>query len=290
MTKRSAELLYASVIIIRATALLFSKIALGVLEPMNLLAVRFFIAFLILVILFGKRLIKMTRKDVLYGAILGAGFFAVMTLEMNALRHTASSTVSFLENTAIVIVPLLAAALSRKLPSKRSIICAVITLAGVGLLTLKGGKLSFGIGEVLCICSAVTYASVIILTDRFSRKADALIIGIMQIGFLALFASIGSVVFETPCLPQGGREWGAILVLAIICTCFGFTLQPVAQRYVSTEIAGQFCALNPLTASILGIVFLNERLSVYGIIGAVLILAGILLQSLHLQRKSTKCR
>ena len=290
MSKRSAELLYASVIIVRATALLFSKVGLGVLEPMNLLAVRFFIAFLILVVLFGKRLIKMTRKELLYGAIIGAGFFAVMTLEMNALRHTASSMVAFLENTAIVIVPLLAAALSRKLPSRRSIVCAVITLAGVGLLTLKGGKVSLGTGEVLCIFGAVTYASVIILTEKFSRKADALIIGIMQIGFLALFAAVGSFVFETPILPQGGREWGAILVLAIVCTCFGFTLQPVAQRYVSTEIAGQFCALNPLTASILGIVFLDERLGAYGIIGAVLILAGILIQNLHLQRKSAKCK
>ena len=284
MSKRSAELLYASVIIVRATALLFSKIGLGVLEPMNLLAVRFFIAFLILAVLFGNRLIKMTRKDLLYGAILGAGFFAIMTLEMNALRHTASSTVSFLENTAIVIVPLLAAAISRKPPSKRSIICAIITLAGVGLLTLKGGKVSLGTGEVLCICSAITYASVIILTDRFSRKADALIIGIMQVGFLALFATVGSFAFETPCLPQGGREWGAILVLALVCTCFGFTLQPVAQRYVSTEIAGQFCALNPLTASILGIVFLDERLGVYGIIGAVMILSGILIQNLHFRK------
>ena len=62
-----------------------------------------------------------------------------------------------------------------------------------------------------------------------------------------------------------------------MCSGFGFTLQPVAQAGTSAERAGMFCALNPLVASVLGVVFLHERLGAESIVGAFLILAAILL-------------
>ena len=54
----------------------------------------------------------------------------------------------------------------------------------------------------------------------------------------------------------------------------------VAQRHVSAEKAGLFCALNPLTAATLGLLFLGERLTLPGVLGAGLIAAGFVLQSL----------
>ena len=101
-------------------------------------------------------------------------------------------------------------------------------------------------------------------------------------GALALLFSAG---LETPRLPQSGAEWGMIAALAVVCSCFGFTLQPVAQRYVSAERAGMFCALNPLTAALLGTLFLGERLGLWGLAGAGLILLGITVQNLHLPRR-----
>ncbi len=73
-------------------------------------------------------------------------------------------------------------------------------------------------------------------------------------------------------------EWGPILYLALVCSCFGFTLQPVAQRYVSAERAGLFCALNPLTAAVLGGLVLHEDFGLSSVLGGVLILIGIVIQ------------
>ena len=127
--------------------------------------------------------------------------------------------------------------------------------------------------------AALFYTAVILLTGVLSRRGDPLVMGVAQVGTIALLATGASLLFETPRLPQTGREWGSILALALVCSCFGFTFQPVAQRYVSAERAGQFCALNPLSATILGTIFLHERLGLWGMIGAALILAGILIQS-----------
>lgn len=285
MSKKSAEILLASVIIARSSSLLFSKIGLGSMSPFNLLGIRFCLAFFILALIFRKRLFFVSRRDILHGAMLGTSFFAVMVAETFALRVTPSSTTSFLENTAIVIVPLLNAALCRKAPCRKAVFSAVVTLAGVAFLTLRNG-FSIGGGELLCILGALLYSIAIILTDRLSHEGDALMLGVLQIGFMGLWAVLGSLIFEQPRLPESATEWGVILALVIICSCFGFTLQPLAQKYTGAELAGQFCAFNPLTASVLGAVFMNERFGVYGLVGAALILCGILITSLHVPSHS----
>ena len=72
-----------------------------------------------------------------------------------------------------------------------------------------------------------------------------------------------------------------ILMLAVICSSFGFAMQPVAQKVISAETAGILTALNPLTTTILGIVVLREAFGLSNIIGAILILAGITLHNMN---------
>ena len=76
-----------------------------------------------------------------------------------------------------------------------------------------------------------------------------------------------------------------LLMLVLVCTGFGFTLQPVAQSHVSAERAGLFCAINPAIAALLGVVILKEQLGIIGIIGILLILESLMLP--HLFEKKT---
>lgn len=283
MKTRNAELLLAGVIIARASSLLFSKLSMRLLGPFTLMGLRFGIAFLCLLLLFRKRFHGIVWKTVARGMALGGAFFAVMSFELTGLKLNGSSSVtSFLENTAIVWVPLMEAAMLRRVPGKKVLLSTGLTLLGVGLLTLGGSETGFhfGTGELLCLIASLLYAAAILLTARLSREDDALLLGILQVGFIGLFSTIAAFLVETPRLPESPAQWGAILYLAVVCSCFGFTLQPVAQRYVSAERAGLFCAFNPLTAAVLGTVFLRERLGLWGILGGLLILCGILFQSM----------
>lgn len=105
--------------------------------------------------IFRGRIKHISRHDLLGGAIIGAVFTGVMTFELTALKTTDTGTVSFVENTAIVWVPLVEAALIRKLPKPVNLITAVVALGGVALLTLRKGALGFTHGEALCMCAAV---------------------------------------------------------------------------------------------------------------------------------------
>jgi len=69
--------------------------------------------------------------------------------------------------------------------------------------------------------------------------------------------------------------WLALVLLACVCSCFGFTLQPIAQKYTSAETTGLYCAFGPLGAGILGWICLGEALSLLAFAGAILILISI---------------
>ena len=276
-----AEFLLAGVIVARSTSLLLSKALLTTMSPLNILSVRFCLAFVILCAIFFNRMKRMDLRTLLMGMAIGGAFSAMMAAELFALKHTLASTTSFLENTAIVIVPLMEALLHKRLLCKRALLCAGLTLIGVGALTLRSGRFSFGLGEGLCILSAMLYALAIILTDRLSKKGDPMLIGIAQVGFIGLFTTVASFIFEAPKLPSCASEWLPILGLALVCSCFGFTLQPVAQRRIPSERASQFCALNPLSTAAMSAVLLHEKMGVMGAVGAALILGSIMLESVR---------
>ena len=85
-----------------------------------------------------------------------------------------------------------------------------------------------------------------------------------------------------PSFSETGGQWMALAGLALVCTAFGFTMQPVAQKPLSSETTGIICALNPLTTAVLGRLLLGENFGAAGIWGAVLILTGIVLPNVKL--------
>lgn len=283
---RTGCLLMVTLSIARGTSFLFSKHLLGSMGPLNLLGVRFLLAFLILFALFSRKVIadiKDNLRVIPAALLLGGVYFLCMTAELNGLQFTTTSTCSFLENSAIVIVPILEAIILRRFPKHVIIVSTILTFIGIGLIVLQG---SFGghigIGELLCMIAALTYAAAIIITDRFSKENDPLTLGILYVGVMGLLGLGASFIFETPHLPKRSSEWIMLLMLAVICTAFGFTIQPIAQKPLSSESAGIFIAINPLTTAVLGWM-LGETLSLSGIAGAVLILVGIMLPNLSLR-------
>ena len=280
LTRRSAEMLLAAVITARATSYLFSKLILKGMGMFNLLGVRFSLAFALLVLLFFPRLKSASRKTVAAGAVMGGMYFLVVAAELSGLKRMSSGNASFLVNTAIVIVPLLQALISRRLPGGKVILSTLLCMSGVAVLTL-GGSVGFGAGECFCLLAALLYAATIVITDRLSHSGiDTLAAGVIQVGVIGAVSLLMSFLTETPRQPSGTGEWFGILMLAVVCSCFGFTLQPVAQSGTTAERAGIFCALNPIVASALGVLFLHEPFTVKTVTGGLLILFGILLSEL----------
>lgn len=276
LSYRNACLLMAGVNLARGSSFLFSKNLMEGMGPLTVLAVRFLLAFLVLAVLFPGKLLATKRDRLLRGMAIGAAYTAVMAAEMYGLRLLESGTCAFLEHTAVVIVPFLEAAILRRWPTRRTILASILAFGGIGLLSTVADTGSAE-GYFWAFLTAGIYAGTIVLVARLARQDDPLSLGMWQVGFMGLFSLILSFALETPRLPATGGEWGAILFLALLCSCFGMAFQPIAQRVLSAAEAGIYTALNPCWACLLGIVFASENASPAKFAGSFLVLVAILL-------------
>ena len=290
MSSSCAELLLAAVIAARSISYLLEKVGLESIAPFTLLGIRFLNAFVFLGLVFWQKIRGASVRALRKSALLGGALFLVMACELQGLQTVSSSMASFLENTAVVFVPLMEAVIHRRWPKRQDMILSGAILVGVALLVLQPDKLAGGLsmGSFFCMLAAVLYAGWIILTAYSVADDSPLVIGILSLGFVSLFSIGAAFLFETVTIPGNVEQWGIILGLAFVCSAFGFTLQPVAQQYVPVERVGMFCALNPVVAALLGWLFLQERIDGYGLAGAAIIIGSLLVSQHQISESQQK--
>ncbi|MEO3946368.1 DMT family transporter [Gorillibacterium sp. CAU 1737] len=279
MSQKKADILLALISMAWGSSYLLMKLGLGHMGPFTLIALRFGIAFLLTALLFRRRVMHADWRTIRYGALLGLLLFGLFAFLMFGLRSTSASMAGFLTSATVVFVPLLQTLITRRKPELPVAGGATLALVGIGLLSLNG-RLTLTGGAVLCLAGAFAYAWQIIVTNRLTHKADGLLLGIFQLGFAALYGWIGSLLFEHPALPASREEWLAVLGLAIICSAFGFVLQPVAQKHTTPERTSLLFALEPVFTALFAWFFLQERLQGRGYLGAALILAGVVISGI----------
>ncbi len=281
MTQRKADFIIAIISIAWGSSYLLMKLGLDRIQPFNLIALRFGFAFMITALIFIKRVINTDKKTIYYGALLGLILFSIFLFLMFGLETTSTSAAGFLISTTVVFVPILQTILTHKKTPWPIAIGTIFTIIGIALLTLKS-SFNLEIGAVLCILGAFSNAWHIIVTSHLTHKSDGLLLGIFQLGFASIYGFIFSIIFEHPVMPRSTPEWISVLGLAIICSAFGFVMQPIAQKYTTPERTGILFALEPVFAAIMGFIFLHEILNIKGYIGAILILCGVFVSSMKI--------
>lgn len=266
------------------TSYVFMKFGMTGVPAMIIVALRCGIAFLITFAIFIKKAIRVTRQMMLHSSIAGALLFGVFLCLLYGVDGTSASTAGFLQSTTVIIVPVLHAIISRELPTKR--VMAGVIVVTAGLFLLSGASLAgLNMGALCCLLSALLYAVHILLTKRFVADTDPLCLGIWQLGFAAAYAVIAAFFFEKPAFPQTAVQWVGILGLALICSAYGFVMQAVLQKYVSSEMTGFMFSLEPVFSAIFAFLFLHERFEGAGYVGAALIFAGVLIANTASQPK-----
>jgi drug/metabolite transporter (DMT)-like permease len=284
MSTSKAKLLLIAVFIARGTSFLFSKTLMQSMTPMSILAVRFTLSFLLLSIIFFRKLTACSKASLRGGIILGVLYTVCMIFEMYGLRLIDTGVSSLIENMAIILVPVYVAVLTRTMPRRKTMLCAGLAVTGVGFLSLAQSHLAgSGFGILLAIFAAMTYAVCIIMTEKVSQGGDPITIGIIQLGTMGVLSLAISLFSGAFALPQTGSQWFMIMMLVLVCSCFGFTFQPVGQKYVPAEAAAVFTVVNPLTTSIMGITIARENISTAKIVGYVLILSALFLYNIKLK-------
>ncbi|MEH7123661.1 DMT family transporter [Bacillus sp. JJ1773] len=276
MTQKQANWILATVSMAWGTSYIFMKISVDSISAFSIIALRFGIAFIVMMAIFYKKVILANTKVLTYSAIVGALLCGIFVALLYGMKSTTASSAGFLTSTTVILVPILQTFITRNLPQKKIVYGVMIVSIGLALVTIEDG-FTFALGSLYCLIAAFLYAVHIILTNLFAREVDTLQLGIYQLGFTCLYATIGIFIFETPILPSGMIDWLAILGLALICSAFGFVMQSIAQKYTTPESTGFLFSLEPIFAAIFAFIFLHENMGMQGYFGALLILAGVLI-------------
>ena len=282
MNANKAKLLLLTVFAARGASFLFSKALMQHMSPLSVLAVRFVLAFTVLAAVFAKKLIRCGRQSLRGGVVLGVLYTVCMVFEMYGLRLIDSGVASLIENMAIIIVPVYTAVLTRTLPKRKTLLCASLAVVGVGCLSVSQSKITGGgLGVLLMVLAAMAYAACIMTTEKISQNADPVTVGIIQLGTMGTLCLLLSLANGSFCLPNTGNQWNMMILLVLLCSCFGFAFQPVGQKYVPAETAAVFTVINPLAASLIGVLVADEVITIEKLVGFIVILTALVLYNLQ---------
>ncbi|MEH7458890.1 DMT family transporter, partial [Bacillus sp. JJ1127] len=194
-------------------------------------------------------------------------------------KYTSVSNAGFLMSLTVIFIPALSSIFLKQRPEKKVILGIVLTIVGIGLLTLNS-QLKIGYGDILCILCALFYAVHIIVTGTMTKHVDSITLGVLQLGFVGIFSTVFSMCMETPKLPNTFESWFSILVLSIFCTAIAFIVQIIAQQYTSPTHTGLIFSLEPVFSAGFAFLFTGEMLTFKGYVGATLLLLSVLIVEL----------
>ncbi|OOM74352.1 putative DMT superfamily transporter inner membrane protein [Clostridium puniceum] len=274
INSKKAELLMGSVSLAWGSSYLLMKIGLDSASLFNLIALRFGIAFIFMALIFLRRFRVLTVLIFAKGVLMGVLLFMLFSGLVYGVNHTTASTAGFLASTTVIIVPILESILKRRLPNKSIMLSILLAVIGLYLLTVKD-TFALDRDSVYCLLTALFYAIYIVVLDRIAKNGDTLIISIIQLGVTSLLGVLFMLLVEATSLPETPIQWGAIICLGLICSAYVFVIQPIVQRYVSSEKIGLIFSIEPVFSAVLSYIFLHEVLNLKGYIGAALIFSSV---------------
>ncbi|MCW5964983.1 MAG: DMT family transporter [Bryobacterales bacterium] len=259
------------------------KTALDDVSPVLFLALRFGVATLVLWVgIRWRGPLRIQRKSVGAGALLGLALFGGYVFQTVGLRFTTPSRSAFLTGLFIVMVPLLAALASRRSPSRSEIAGILLAFLGMALLSGPLGESQTVRGDLLTVVCAVCYAVHILLLGHFARIHDTRTLALLQVGFTFLL-SVGACCWVEPVrFVPGWRLWLAVLFTGVLATALAFLVQTWAQRITSPTRTALIFSLEPVFAWGTAFLVLGEQLGGMSAAGALLILAGVVAVEIRL--------
>jgi len=253
----------------------------------NFLSQRFLLAAIIAALFFKKQFREMTPKIFITGLLIGFILFGGYALQTMGLVYTSISNSAFITGFAVVLVPIISTALFNSKPTTSAILGAIMALIGLAMLTLgKDGAFSnINFGDFLTFISAICFAMHIISVGVFAKKGNAILLAITQIFGVGFFSLVAAIFFEKPTFPSNASSLVSMLFLSVICTALAFVAQNEAQKYTTAAHTALIYSGEPVFAAICEFFVYGAALSALGLLGAILILSGVIISELNPFRK-----
>ncbi len=250
------------------------------------IAVRFSLAAAVMAIVYWRSLRGLTLRTVWAGAQIGFFMFGGYMFQTAGLKFTTPSKAAFLTGSSVVLVPILLALFGRRRIAGWVWAGAVVVFAGLYFLTVPPeGFGGLNRGDPIVFGCAIMFALHMIFIGRYVKHHSVGALSFLQVATTALLSVLVLPVVSAAGWEQPRLVWTGFLVFAILLTSIGstvigFSLQTWAQRYASPSHTAILISLEPVFAAATSLLLRREHLGARSLLGAALILAGILLAEL----------
>jgi drug/metabolite transporter (DMT)-like permease len=248
----------------------------------DFLAVRFVIAAVAMLLMFARPVLRLRRRQVMRGLLLGVIYGAGQLLQTWGLALIAPSVSGFVTGMYVVFTPILAMVLLGQRMAMVVWVAVALSTAGLGLLSLNGVSVDAGVW--LTLASAVMYGLHIVGLGQWSRPGEAFGMSAVQVVAIAVICLLATLP-HGPVLPPDPSAWFAVLYMALIAGAGALLMQTWAQSHLPATRAAIVMTTEPVFAAAFAVMLGSDVLSWRMLVGGGLILAAMYLVELMPQRK-----
>ena len=234
--------------------------------------------------------IKIARKDIGRFVLCAiTGVIINQTLFIKGLSLTYSIHASLLMLTTPILIVFIAAWILRERISFIKLSGLALGITGAAVLVIgkenSGTGNSIVLGDILIIINAISYTFYFVLVKPLMLKYDPVVIirWIFSFGFL-LILPLGWIEFTQIQWQQfTGVDYTIMTLIVIGGTFFAYLFNVYGIKILGASVAGFYIYTQPFFAAIIAMLFLKEELSMYKIVAAGLIFAGVFLANKPVQ-------
>lgn len=280
MTRLQAELLLLLTAALWGFAFVMQKSAMTSVAPLTFIAARAAVSMLVLVPLAvweaRQKPTGLPAKFYALTALAALAFASGSALQQTGLMTATVTSASFLTALYAVCTPFAVWIIFRAPPA--AIVWPAAALSLVGVWLLGGATVSaLSGGDSLVVLSAPLWAVHIVLTGLAAQAGRPFLFTAAQFAGVAIIAAVAAALFETPSMAAlAGAGW-EIAYVGLISTALTFTLFVMAMRHAPPAEAAIILSTENLFASLAGALVLGERLGAINWLGAIVIIAAVLL-------------
>lgn len=251
------------------------KEALSEIGPFWFLALRFSLASLCAFPLLRRRI--PWREALLLGIFLFGGYF----FQTWGLRYTTAQKSGLITGLSVVLVPVVAHFLGEKISWRPAL---GVGLAGLGVAFLalgsEGGLAGSLFGDLLTVICAVSFAIYIALLARYAKAGPIGPLLPLQLVVVAGLSFVGAGAAREVDWTFSSRAWLALGITGVLASAVAYYVLAWAESRTSATRTAVILAMEPAFAAFFGWALLKETLSSLQVVGALLVLAGILAVSI----------
>lgn len=249
-----------------------------------------FVFLLILNIVNGsiKEMKRYRLRDYLTMAGLGfLGLFLYSALYYYGIGVLGSQEACILNYLWPIMIVIFACIILKEKLTVRKIIAMLLSFAGIVVLTLGGQNAASGnrlFGIAACVIAAICYGLFSVLNKKHQLNQNITMMWIWLT--TAVCSLVPGLLFET-WQPVKGAQWLGLLWLGVVVNAVAYLLWAIALKGAadSAKIAN-LAYLVPFLSIVLSAVVLHESITVNAVIALVLIVGGILLQSIPIKKQN----